>query len=280
MMQRAMLFCEQESEEKKRIILKKLCKLYEQLVVEDTTTTKAAFERNRIIEELTSNPDPLKHLKEESFNAAMNLYPKMKTLVSSEKNPEKRFKLAAKMALAGNIIEFGARDHRVNINELEKEILAAVKSEPKIDDSDRLYNKVKEVKEILYVTDNAAEVIFDKIFIEELIKYAKVCVAPLSRPVQDDASEEEIRKAGLNEICDIIPRSNFIGIWFDKCTPEFLKKFEEADLIIAKGMGCYETLIDYPQKLTGKICLLMKAKCLPVAHSIGVPVGGTVIKIL
>jgi hypothetical protein len=280
MLQRAMLFCEGESEERKRSMLEKLCRLYSELVTKDVTTTYAAFERNRILEELTSERDPLKHLKEESFSAAMGLYSKMHKLVSAEKDPKKRFRLAAKVALAGNIIEFGARDHKIDISRLEEEIMDVVDGKLAVDELDRLYEKARKAKTILYVTDNAAEVVFDKFFIEELLKYAKVYVAPLSRPVQDDAWTHETTKAGIDKLCEIIPRGSFIGVWFEKCTPEFLKKFDEADLVIAKGMGCYETLIDRPDKLTGKIGLLLKAKCLPVARSIGVPVGSAVVKLL
>ena len=105
-------------------------------------------------------------------------------------------------------------------------------------------------------------------------------IAPLSRPVQDDATIEEVRNAGLDRICKVILRGDFLGLWFERCTPDFLKKFDETDFIIAKGMGCYETLMDYPEKLTGRIGLLMKAKCLPVARDINVPLGSAVVKLL
>jgi hypothetical protein len=280
MLQRGMLFCEEESEETKMRAAKALCALFSRAASENTTTTCFAYERNRLIEKLIKNKDPMKALKEESFSAAERLYPRFRKLVSGEKDDRKRFRLAAKVALAGNIIEFGARDHKVNLKELEAEIMAVVDGKLVIDDLDKIYGRARSAKEILYVTDNAAEVVFDKIFIEELLKYAKVYVAPLSQPVQDDAWTHETTKAGLDRICPIIPRGNFIGIWFEKCTPAFLSKFGEADLIIAKGMGCYETLVDHPEKLTCKIGLLMKAKCLPVAKNIGVPVGSAVAKLL
>ena len=280
MLQRAMLFCENESEETKMRAAKALCALFSRTASKNTTTTRFANERNRLIEKLIDNPDPMKALKAESFSAAERLYPRFRKLVAAEKDDKKRFRLAAKVALAGNIIEFGARDHKVDLKELDAEIMAVVESKLAIDDLDKMHAKAKKAKEILYVTDNAAEVVFDKIFIEELGRYAKVYVAPLSRPVQDDAWTNETTKAGIDAICPIIPRGSFIGIWLQKCTPAFRKKFEEADLIIAKGMGCYETLVDHPEKLTGRIGLLMKAKCVPVAKDIGVPVGSTIAKVL
>jgi uncharacterized protein with ATP-grasp and redox domains len=98
--------------------------------------------------------------------------------------------------------------------------------------------------------------------------------------VQDDASVHEIKRVGLDKLAPIVARSDSIGVWFERCTKEFLKEWDEADFIIVKGMGCYETLCDYPKKTNGKVGLLMKAKCLPVAKDVGVPVGSAVIKIM
>ncbi|MBN2015153.1 MAG: DUF89 family protein [Candidatus Altiarchaeota archaeon] len=280
MLQRALLFCEGEDEKTRREVLRKLCRLCSELISEDITTTGLAYERNKVIEGVIKNSDPMKDLKKRSFDAAIKLYPKLKGIVDKEKDDSKRFKLALKIALAGNIIEFGAQDHKVDLDKLDEQTSAVINGSLAVDDSDRIYEKIRKSKEILYVTDNAAEIVFDRVLIEELTKYAKVCVCPLSRPVQDDATIEEIKKAGLDRICEVIPRGDFLGLWFEKCTPRFLKKFGEADFIIAKGMGCYETLMDYPEKLTGRIGLLMKAKCVPVAKNINVPLGSAIIKLL
>jgi len=280
MLQRAMMFCRDEDDRTKREIMRRLCKLFSEKISKNITTTELAFERNKVIEELMDNRDPMKDLKEESFNAALRVYPALKNYVEAEKNNKERFKKALKVALAGNIIEFGARDHRVNLKKLEDQIFDVVKGKLSIDDRDEIYEKVKNSREILYVTDNAGELVFDKIFIRELTRYAKICVSPLSRPVQDDAWVEDVKRAKIDESCEIVPRGDFIGIWFDKCTPKFLKKFDEVDFIIAKGMGCYETLVDHPERLEGRIALLMKVKCLPVAKNINVPLGSAVAKLL
>lgn len=280
MLQRAMIFCRDEDDKTKREVMIRLCRLFSEKISVNTTTTEAAFERNRVIEELTDNRDPMKDLKENSFAAAIKTYNKLKDYVDAEDDDPERFKKALKIALAGNIIEFGARDHRVNLEKLEEEIFEVVEGNPAIDDTEKIYEQVRKSREILYVTDNAGEVVFDKIFIQELTKYARVYVAPLSSPVQDDAWVEDVKKAEIDKLCEIIPRGNFIGIWFEKCTPNFIKKFGEADFIIAKGMGCYETLIDHPERLRGRIALLMKAKCMPVAEDIKVPLGSAVVKLL
>ncbi len=277
MIQRALLFCRNKDEEIRYKVLMEVCKLFSE-EFPGLTTTEMAYRRNKAIEKIIKDPDPMKDLKEESFNAALRLYPSLERYASSTKNQKYRFRKALMVALAGNIIEFGAMNHSVNLGKIRDEILSVVEEKLAIDDISRIYSKVKNSREILYVTDNSAELVFDKIFINELKHYSRVFISPLSKPVQDDAWTEDVKKSGID--CEVIPRGNFLGIWFKRCTPEFLKKYREVDLVIAKGMGCYETLVDYPEKARDRVALLMKAKCAPVAKNIGIPLGGTVAKIM
>ena len=277
MLRRVLMFCENESEETRYRVVREVCGLFSERISQDMSTTALANERNRILEEITKNKDPMRRLKDESMDAALELYPRLEKCLEGL-DREGRFKTALRMALAGNIIEFGARDHEVNLDRLEEEIMDIVEGKPEIDDSDEIYGRVKNAKRILYVTDNAGELVFDKIFINELRNYADVTVAPLSRPVQDDASVEDLKRAGIEG--EILPRGDFIGVWFERTPEEFQRAWKDAELIIAKGMACYETLVDRPDILNGKVALLMKAKCRPVADDIGVPVGATVVKLL
>ncbi len=277
MIQRALLFCRKKDERTKYEVAKAVCKLFSK-EFSGLKTTEMAYLRNKAIEKIIKDRDPMRDLKKDSFNVALRLYPLLERYISITKNQKERFRKALMVALAGNIIEFGAMNHKVNLKKLEDEIFSVVEGKLAIDDVDRIYGKAKNSREILYVTDNAAELVFDKIFINELKNYSGVFVSPLSRPVQDDAWMDDVKKLGID--CGIIPRGNFLGIWFEKCTPEFLEKYREVDLVIAKGMGCYETLVDYPKKAKGRVALLMKAKCIPVATNAGVPLGATVAKMM
>ncbi|HEX55057.1 MAG TPA: DUF89 family protein [Candidatus Altiarchaeales archaeon] len=280
MLQRAILFCRDEEEEVRYRVMRELCELFSKRISPKITTTEIAYERNKIIEGITHNLDPMKDIKEESIRKALEVYPRIERYVDRIKDDEKRFKIAMRIALAGNLIEFGARDHVIDLDRLEEEIRDVINERLIIDDTDGIYEKVKNSDEILYVTDNAGELVFDRILIRELLRYAEVIIAPLSRPVQDDAWIEDVKRLKIDETCKIVPRGDFIGIWFEKCTPEFVREFDDADLIIAKGMGCYETLVDYPERLNGRIALLMKAKCEPVAKDVNVPLGSGVIMLI
>jgi len=278
MLRRVLMFYSNEDEETKYKVMREVCRLFSEKVSSETTTTDLAYERNRVIEKITNERDPMKDIKEESIEAALKVYPKFEKYIARIQNEKERFRAALKIALAGNIIEFGARDHEVNLERLEEEIMDVVKETPAIDDTDKIYEKVRYSETILYVTDNAGELVFDNIFIRELRNYAEVIVAPLSRPVQDDACIEDVKKVGID--CEILPRGNSIGVWFERTPEEFQRVWEEIGFIIAKGMGCYETLIDQPEITNGKVALLMKAKCKPVAEDVRVPLGALVVKVM
>ena len=280
MISRTLLFCREADEKTRYKVVREVCKLFGENFSENLTTTQMAYLRNQLAESIIKNKDPLKDLKDASIKEAEKAYPFLEEYLKKTKDDKERFKAALKMALAGNTIEFGSENHHPDLKRLKEEVMEVVKAPLAIDDTDKIYEKAKKAKMILYATDNSGELVFDRLFIKELLKYAKVIVSPLTVPVQDDASPAEIRKTGIDKLAQIVPRSDSIGVWFDRCTPEFLKKWDEADLIIAKGMGCYETLSEYPDRTHGKVALLMKAKCGPVARDIGVTVGAAVAKLM
>jgi len=280
MLKRALMFCEGEDDETRRKVIRELSRLYSVNFTSDWSTTKLAYERNKLVEEITGNQDPMRDLKRKSFEAAWNLYPKLKEHVDGISDDKERFIACLSLALAGNTLEFGARDHEPDLDKLEDDVFRIIEVKPALDESQDVYRRVKKSDNILYVTDNAPEVVFDKILIEELDKYSRVEIAPLSRPVQDDATVEEIKKAGLDDKHRITPRGDSIGVWFEKVTKRFCESWDSADLVIAKGMGCYETLVDYPKKTRDKVVLLLRVKCLPVSRDIKAPLGSTVVKIM
>ena len=80
----------------------------------------------------------------------------------------------------------------------------------------------------------------------------------------------DARAVGLHEIVEIIDNgSDAPGTLLDDCSQEFKRRFAEADLILAKGQGNFETLSDEPHN----IFFLLKAKCSVIAAHAGVPIG-------
>jgi damage-control phosphatase, subfamily I len=92
--------------------------------------------------------------------------------------------------------------------------------------------------------------------------------------VLNDATLADARAVELDEIVEVIDNgSDAPGTILADCSDEFQRRFEEADLIIAKGQGNFESLSDEP----GDIFFLFKVKCQVIADQVGKPVDTNVL---
>ena len=142
-----------------------------------------------------------------------------------------------------------------------------------IDDSEKFMVKLKDANKVLYLGDNAGEVFFDLPFIKFLRQLVPVVYVVKGAAVQNDVTMEDVRQSGLeNDIGDMITTGTATpGVDFALASAEFKHEFANADLVFAKGMGYYESLSELPAE--GRILHCLKAKCRPVADSIGVPLN-------
>jgi uncharacterized protein with ATP-grasp and redox domains len=150
-----------------------------------------------------------------------------------------------------------------------------------IDEISKIFSLAKKAKTILYLTDNAGEIAFDKLLVKELKQLsAKVTVVVKGGPILNDATLDDAKLVGMDKIADavITTGTDSVGLDIKESSAEFLKHYNSADLIIAKGMGYAETLTE--NKLTRPHALLLRTKCGPVAHFFGVPREKNVAKIL
>jgi uncharacterized protein with ATP-grasp and redox domains len=220
----------------------------------------------RIIREMTGIDDPFRELKAQSTDAALGLYPALKGVVESANDP---LKTAVRVAIAGNVIDFGANPEF----ELEKDVRAILETQPAIDDYSLFAKKLGKAKTVLYLGDNAAETVFDKILIETMHK--PVVYAVRGRAVINDATLEDARNSGLHKVATVISSGcDAPGFILSTCSGEFVDYFTIADLIISKGQGNWEALSNADRP----IFFLLKAKCQVVATELGVATGDTVIK--
>jgi len=131
-------------------------------------------------------------------------------------------------------------------------------------------------RRILYLTDNAGEIVFDRILIEELPDYRdRVIVAVKSEPVINDATMEDAEQAGLTDIVRVIENgSDAPGTILEECSEEFLEIFYNSDMIIAKGQGNYESLSENDHR----VFFLLKAKCSVISRHLRVRIGDIIVK--
>jgi hypothetical protein len=220
---------------------------------------------HRLIRELAGSDDPYHQIKRQFNNLALKLYPGLRNQIVSSDN---RLETAIRLAIAGNIIDFGANGS-VNESALNR----AISESPTADfDSRQLQSfrdAIERAEQILYLADNAGEIIFDRLLIEQL-PTEKVTVVVKGQPVINDATMEDAMVAGLPRIVEVIDNgSDGPGTILESCSRYFQDRFENADLIITKGQGNYETLSDVDKN----IFFILKAKCPVIARDIGCKVG-------
>jgi len=236
-------------------------------------------ERDRLIKRFTGNLDPYKRLKQLSNHQALKLLPFAKTLINGYTQKE-RFKQASLLAIVGNEIEFNVRGHNFTFNNLRKKLKNAQK-DLVIDDINEIYLLVNQFQTILYLTDNAGEIVFDTLLVEDLKNMGlKVIVGVKGAPVLNDATLTDAVDSGMDKIADkiITTGTDAVGFTRDEVSKEFLAVYNSVDMIIAKGMGYVETLTEIP--LIKPHALLFRTKCACIADFFGVSQGKNVAKLL
>ncbi len=199
--------------------------------------------------------------KKESNFMAFWLYSDWKKKVQESKFS---FNLALKLALAGNIMDYGVSD---SFN-LERNIERVLIAEFAIDRSVELRDRINNARSILYLGDNAGEIVFDKLFIETINHHNLVYVVR-GGAVLNDATMEDAVSVGMDKLVKVISNGfDAPSTIVHKSSLEFQQYFNEADLIISKGQGNFEGLLPLNDK---RIFFLLMAKCDVIANMLSVP---------
>jgi uncharacterized protein with ATP-grasp and redox domains len=152
-----------------------------------------------------------------------------------------------------------------------------------VDDTPKLMEALQRSKKVVYLLDNAGEIVFDKFFIKTIADRfpVKVYAAVKSGPILNDATLEDARQVGLGEVAEVFTTGNdHIGTNLDESSDEFLERLRTADVIIAKGQGQYESLTEVESRLPRPIAYVLRAKCSLVADKLGVPRNGNIVKVI
>ncbi len=236
--------------------------------------------RDRIIKQLTGNQDPYKRNKKNSNEKAMKLLPKAKKFVESANNQQERFKKACLCAIVGNTMEFDIPGHTFTSSSLVKSLREAAK-DLSINDIDKAYELAKKANNILFLADNAGEIIFDMLLVEQLKNMGlNVTYVVKGGPVLNDATLEDVEFSGMDKLADDIltTGTDAVGLLKREVSAEFLKVYDTAELVFAKGMGYAETLTEY--KLTKPHFLMLRTKCIPVANYFCAPREKNIAKLM
>lgn len=223
---------------------------------------------HRIIRQLTGDDDPYKRVKEQFNRFALALLPDLRKKVDESADP---LETACRMAIAGNIIDYGVN------TDLDKQTVLNTVSEamssPIFGDPEAFRRAVHAAKNILYLGDNTGEIVFDRLLIEQL-SHRRVTYAVRGGPVINDATMADAEQTGMTDLVRVIDNgTDAPGTILSLCSEAFMSVYTDADLVVSKGQGNYETLSEADKQ----IFFLFKAKCRIAATDAGCQVGDIVI---
>jgi hypothetical protein len=177
-------------------------------------------------------------------------------------------------------MEFDIPGHKFTLDSLAACLREASK-DLFIDDIDKAYDLAKKANSVLYLADNAGEIVFDTLLVEQLKNMGlKVTFVVKGGPVINDATLEDVPLSGMDKFADeiITTGTDAVGLQKSQVSSEFMAVYDKAELVFAKGMGYAETLTEY--KLTKPHLLLFRTKCVPVANYFCAPRDRNIAKLM
>jgi uncharacterized protein with ATP-grasp and redox domains len=237
----------------------------------DVNTSTMGNQVENIVKILTNDPDPYYKVRQRYNKVAMDMYPSLKQLVDDAADP---LYTAVKLAIAGNIIDFGVNE----TFHIEDTIKTVLKTPFAIDDYEFFRKELTTAHTLVYLADNSGEIVFDKLLLETILKIGniqRITFVIKGIPFLNDAMLEDAQDIGLDEIPQI--RFFHVGVGFPetgsgKTSPSFLTMLKRSDMVISKGQANFEDLCtqDY-------ISFLLMVKCPVVAKHLNVPTGSPVL---
>ncbi len=228
-----------------------------------------AQQMHRYIRELTANQDPYVELKDKFNKIALQMYPDLRIRIEQSPDP---LEMAVRLAIAGNIIDFGVTSN-IEESQVQKTVAESLEAPLDLDNLAVFKKAVAKAESILYLGDNAGEIVFDRLLVEQL-PYQKIAFVVKKSPVINDATMEDALITGMTDVVEVIDNgSDAPGTILESCSEQFRDRFDRTELIIAKGQGNYETLSDVDKD----IFFLLRAKCSVAARHIGCEIGDMVL---
>ena len=235
---------------------------------------KLSREVHNIIREITGIKDPYKKVKDKSNEISKKKYSYLKKIVNESND---HLLMAIKLSIVGNVIDFGTIN-RFNVNTM---INKAIKEDFDANSYLHFKNTLEKSKTILFLADNAGEIFYDKILIEEIAKKNKdITYVVKTNPIINDSLVEDAKFAGIDKLAklvewDIGQKLSSPGIVLSYASEEFLEIFKSSDMVLSKGQGNYEGL----SNANRDVFFMLVVKCPLVARDICEEVGKLILKV-
>lgn len=219
------------------------------------------------LKKYTGNHDPYEISKKQCNDLILELYPDLKNQVKTSGDP---FDTALRLAIAGNIIDYAAS----NDFDVHATINKVLSTDFAINHSGQLKTAIEKAKSIFYLGDNAGEIVFDKLFIETF-NHPNVVFAVRGAPAINDVTLFDAEYVGMQEVSRVISNGyDAPSTILEQCSPGFMDIYKHADLIISKGQGNLEGLLEIEDP---RIFSLLMVKCDVIAERLKVKKGDFVV---
>ena len=211
--------------------------------------------------------DPYAQLKKDSNDMILELLPSLRPMVEQAEDP---LSMAMKFARTGNFLDFGILTPEV----AHKALWEAVENTPAMElDADvyaHLLDDLSAAKQLLILGDNAGEIVFDILLVEQLQKrFPDLAITYCVRgeKVLNDATREDAAYVGMDKLCHVIDNGSAIsGTQLPYLGKQLQEVFDTADVILSKGSGNFECLAGCGKN----IYYVFMCKCARVAKLLGV----------
>ena len=236
-----------------------------------TSPPEIALLVHRRVKAITGNPDPYKEAKKRQNDLALQHERSLFAQIADMPNP---LKAASMLSASGNSIDLGPDYQSPDIYGRGLEMITRGFAR---DDYDVFYEKLAQSKSVLFLGDNAGEIVWDKILIEDLLHRFDLDIVYAVRgwPILNDATMEDAEYVGMAQLVKVIPNgSEAPGTLLNRCSEDFIGRFSKADLILSKGQGNYESLSTENRP----IFFLLSAKCPVIAQDVQCNIGDIVLK--
>ncbi len=245
-------------------ILREALGLWHEMDMRDSPPA-VAQKVHRIVRKLSGVADPYLEVKDRYNRLALELFGDLQKTVAGSADP---FETAVRLAIAGNVIDFGVSS-TLEESEVEQTIACSLTDPLDLDALADLKEAVAAAQSILYLGDNAGEIVFDRLLIEQMPR-EKVTFVVRGAPILNDALMADAEAAGLTDLVEVIDNgADAPGTILELCSKAFRRRFEKAALIIAKGQGNFETLSDTDKDAF----FLLRPKCAVLAQHLNCELG-------
>lgn len=217
------------------------------------------------VRELCGNSDPYAAVKRDYNRRMLTRYAQLKERVRRDSDP---LRAAVSYAIAGNVIDFGSSSDF----DLDAVLDGCQETACTRFDFDTFRSAVASADHILYLGDNAGEIVLDKLLIETLARPTVFVVR--DAPIINDVTRSDADAVSMGDVAEVISNGDGApGTILARCAPGFRARFDAAPMIISKGQGNFETLSaeDRP------IFFLLRVKCRVVARHLNIPAGVAVL---